>query len=302
MKDVLIIIGPTASGKSSLSVELAKKLNGEIISADSSQVYIGLDIGSAKITKEEMKDIKHHLIDNKTPYEEYNVAEFKSDALKLIPQIISRNKLPIICGGTGLYIKSLINDYNFDNAPKNEQIRQQIINEVENNENGLEIAYNKLCTMLPDLAKKINKNDKVRIVRALEKMLVEKNEFVKPLNQYNYHIYVINDDRQEIYNKINKRVDLMVQNGLFEEVKNLIDSGISKDNPCFKSIGYKEIFDYYQQGLDKLETIELIKKKTRNYAKRQLTFFRGIPEAVWIENENKLEKIINDFKHRTNRS
>ena len=299
MKNVIIIIGPTASGKSSLAVQLAKKLNGEVISADSSQVYVGLDIGSAKITKDEMQGVCHHLLDIKSPFEDFNVSEFKTLAIEKINDIISREKLPIICGGTGLYIKALINDYDFDSTPKNQDVRNSITYEIDNTENGLEKAYQKLCLLLPEVAQKINKNDKLRIVRALEKYYSEKVERSENENQFNYFVYVINDDRKLIYEKINKRVDIMVNQGLFEEVKDLMDKGITKENSCFKSIGYKEVFDYYIDNLDKEETIELIKKKTRNYAKRQLTFFRSMPEAVWIENENKLEKIINDFKHRT---
>ena len=301
MRDVMIIIGPTASGKSSLAVNLAKKLNGEVISADSSQVYVGLDIGSAKITNDEMQGIKHHLIDIKTPFEEFNVAEFKCLAIEKINEILARGKLPIICGGTGLYIKALINDYDFDNTPKDNEIRNQILCNIENTDNGLEGAYATLCEKAPEVACKLNKNDKIRIVRALEKLQAEKNINQKENNDFNYDVYVINDDRQVIYEKINKRVDIMVNQGLFQEVENLIKQGITKEYSCFKSIGYKEVYDYYIDNLDKNETIELIKKKTRNYAKRQLTFFRGMPQAIWIENENKMEKIINDFKHRTTR-
>lgn len=298
-KNVLIVTGPTASGKSSLSVQLAKILDGEIISADSSQVYCGLDIGSAKITPEEMKDIPHHLIDIKQPNEDFSVAEFKNLALDKIKQIISRNKTPIICGGTGLYIKALVNDYDFSNTPKNQDLREKIKQEII--DNGLLSTYNKLVDIAPEFAKTINENDEVRIIRAFEKVMGEKNDCSNVLNDYNYFVYVINDDRQIIYNNINKRVDLMIKDGLFEEVQKLIKQGINKNNSCFKSIGYKEIYDYYTNNLDKNETIELIKQKTRNYAKRQLTLYRGMKNVIWIDGENKLEKILNDYKYRTNR-
>ena len=298
-KNVLIVTGPTASGKSSLSVQLAKILDGEIISADSSQVYCGLDIGSAKITPEEMKDIPHHLIDIKQPNEDFSVAEFKNLALDKIKQIISRNKTPIICGGTGLYIKALVNDYDFSNTPKNQDLREKIKQEII--DNGLLSTYNKLVDIAPEFAKTINENDEVRIIRAFEKVMGEKNDCSNVLNDYNYFVYVINDDRQIIYNNINKRVDLMIKDGLFEEVQKLIKQGINKNNSCFKSIGYKEIYDYYANNLDKNETIELIKQKTRNYAKRQLTLYRGMKNVIWIDGENKLEKILNDYKYRTNR-
>ena len=205
--------------------------------------------------------------------------------------------MPIVCGGTGLYIKALLYDYDFDNTPKNDLLRKQISQQIA--VNGLEHAYTKLKSLSPELAIKINCNDEVRIVRALEKLLGEKSVTENKSYDFKYITYVINDDRGLLYNKINNRVDLMVQNGLFEEVKTLIDKGITNQNSCFKSIGYKEVYDYFNHNLDKNETIELIKKKTRNYAKRQLTLYRGIPEAIWIENDNKLEQIIHDFKNRT---
>lgn len=299
--NVIIIIGPTASGKSSMAIQLAKELDGEVISADSSQVYTGLDIGSAKITQEEMQGVVHHLIDIKQPDEEFNVVEFKILALQKIEYILKRNKFPIVCGGTGLYIRALIDDYDFDNAPpKSVEIREHL--DQLKNKYGKSYLYEMLCNLDSKKSKKINPNDEVRTIRALEIALSKNQSTYKSIkNDYKYFVYVLNKDRNELYQNINDRVDMMVENGLFEEVKQLMDKGITTENSCFKSIGYKEIYNYYKQNLDKQEVINLIKQKSRNYAKRQLTFFRSIKDAVWInDKQNKLEKILNDYNNRTN--
>ncbi len=296
-KNVIVIIGPTASGKSDLSIQVAKKLDGEVISADSSQVYVGLDIGSAKIKKEEMQSIKHYMIDIKQANEDFCVAEFKELALKNIQDILSKNKTPIICGGTGLYVRALIDDYDFDFTPKSEELRAKIEKEIE--ENGIDFAYQMLKSLSMSKASKINPNDKVRLVRALEKELCEKQTTKQLENDFNYFVYVIDMDRTLLYQRINDRVDKMVEIGLFDEVKNLMEKGITTKNSCFKSIGYKEVYDYYANGtLDKQQTIELIKKKTRNYAKRQLTFFRGIKQAVWLRSDDKLSELLQDYNKK----
>lgn len=296
-KNVIVIIGPTASGKSDLSIQVAKKLDGEVISADSSQVYVGLDIGSAKIKKEEMQSINHYMIDIKQATEDFCVAEFKELALKNIQDILSKNKTPIICGGTGLYVRALIDDYDFDFTPKSEELRAKIEKQIE--ENGIDFAYQMLKSLSESKALKINPNDKVRIVRALEKELCEKQTSKQLENDFNYFVYVIDMDRTLLYQRINDRVDKMVEMGLFDEVKNLMEKGITTKNSCFKSIGYKEVYDYYANGtLDKQQTIELIKKKTRNYAKRQLTFFRGIKQAVWLRSDDKLSELLQDYNKK----
>ena len=296
-KNVIVIIGPTASGKSDLSIQVAKKLDGEVISADSSQVYVGLDIGSAKIKKEEMQSINHYMIDIKQATEDFCVAEFKELALKNIQDILNKNKTPIICGGTGLYVRALIDDYDFDFTPKSEELRAKIEKQIE--ENGIDFAYQMLKSLSMSKASKINPNDKVRIVRALEKELCEKQTSKQLENDFNYFVYVIDMDRTLLYQRINDRVDKMVEMGLFDEVKNLMEKGITTKNSCFKSIGYKEVYDYYANGtLDKQQTIELIKKKTRNYAKRQLTFFRGIKQAVWLRSDDKLSELLQDYNKK----
>lgn len=300
-KQVIVIIGPTASGKSDLAIQLAKKIDGEIISADSSQVYIGLDIGSAKIKEEEMQSVKHYMIDIKSAFEDFSVAEFKHLALGHIQQILDNKKRPIICGGTGLYVKSLVEDYDFANVPKSQNIRDEIEKSIDTD--GLSNAYNTLCNLAPERAKHINPNDKVRIIRALEVCYSQKESVYNDTNEYEYLVYAIDIERSFLYQKINMRVDEMVKNGLFEEVKHLMDKGITINNSCFKSIGYKEIYDYYTNGnLDEIQTIELIKKKTRNYAKRQMTFFRGMKNIHWLRSDNKLKELLEDLQNKQNLS
>lgn len=302
-KDVIIIIGPTASGKSDLAIKVAKNIGGQIISADSSQVYKDLNIGSAKINCEEMQGIKHYMIDIKSPFEDFSVAEFKELSLKYIQEIIEQNKIPIICGGTGLYVKSLINDYDFSNAPKQQKIRDELEDKVK--EFGLQYVYNLLKKISPEKALKINPNDKIRIIRALEIELsqISIKKDADTNNNFNYYVYAIDLDRQLLYQKINYRVDEMVKRGLFDEVKQLMDKGVTIQNSCFKSIGYKEVYDYFKNAtLDKEQTIELIKKKTRNYAKRQLTFFRGMKQTVWLSSDDKLTELLKDFKNRSKKN
>jgi len=297
-KNVIIIIGPTASGKSDLAIQVAKKLDGEVISADSSQVYVGLDIGSAKIKKEDMQSIKHYMLDIKDPTQDFCVAEFKELALKNVKDILNKNKTPIICGGTGLYVRALIDDYDFDFTPKSEELRAKIEKQIE--ENGIDCAYQTLKSLSISKASKINPNDKVRIIRALEKELCEKQTTKQLENDFNYFVYVIDIDRNLLYQRINDRVDKMVELGLFDEVKKLMEQGITTKNSCFKSIGYKEVYDYFTtKELDKQQTIELIKKKTRNYAKRQLTFFRGIKQAVWLRSDDKLSELLQDYNKKS---
>ena len=191
----------------------------------------------------------------------------------------------------------MIDDYDFDFTPKSEELRAKIEKEIE--ENGLDFAYQMLKSLSMSKASKINSNDKVRIVRALEKELCEKQITKQLENDFNYFVYVIDMDRTLLYQRINDRVDKMVEIGLFDEVKNLMEKGITTKNSCFKSIGYKEVYDYYANGtLDKQQTIELIKKKTRNYAKRQLTFFRGIKQAVWLRSDDKLSELLQDYNKK----
>ena len=264
MKTVVVIYGPTAVGKSSIAIELAKMINGEIISADSMQIYKRLNIGSAKVTKEEMQGIPHHLIDFKEPEEDYSVSEFCKDAKMCIEQIIESNHVPIVVGGTGLYIKGLTEGYNFSNTEKNKQFRDSL-NELSN-----EQIYEKIEKLEPNI--EIDKNNRRRLVRALEKLTFGEKAISTVSEEYTFKMFAILDDRQKIYSRINARVDNMAKNGLIDEAKFLLDSNFPENNQAIKAIGYKELFPYLKGEKTLEDCLEILKQKTRNYAKRQITF------------------------------
>lgn len=304
--NLLIIAGPTAVGKSDLSVDLAKKLNGEIISVDSMQIYKYMDIGSAKISKEEMGGIPHYLIDFVDPSKEFSVAEFKELATEKIKDIQSRGKLPILVGGTGLYINSIICNMNFAESDKDEEYREEL--EKIANEHGNEYLHEMLKDIDLESYNSIHFNNRKRVIRALETYKLTgkpfssfkaKNSIYETL--YNIYYYVLNMDRAKLYERINKRVDIMFEKGLLEEVKNLKAMGLTDDMQSMKGIGYKEVL-YYLDGKISLEQcIEMIKQGSRNYAKRQLTWFRKDPRAIFIDKdtfsseEDISYKIINDI-------
>ena len=299
MNKIVVITGLTASGKSSLAIEIAKKYNGEIISADSVQIYKGLDIGSAKESKETMSNICHHLIDIKNANETYNVGEFIEDCEKAINNIISKNKLPIIVGGTGLYVKAILEGYSLGNVCADNEFRSKYQNLAGNY--GNEYVWNILYIINPEKAKTVHFNNLKRVIRYLEIELSKKT--IEPeikqsiLKDFNVLSVGIIANREEIYNKINSRVDKMIDEGLEEEVKNLINSGLTSENQSMTSIGYKEWFDYYNGNKTKLETIDLIKQHSRNYCKRQLTFLKTIKglDLLNIEQaKNKIEEFLND--------
>lgn len=286
-KNLFILIGPTAIGKTALSVELAERMDGEIISADSMQIYKYMDIGSAKISKEEMKNIPHHLIDIVLPDEEFTVANFKDNATRLIKDINDRNKLPIIAGGTGLYINSLVYDLKFTEVSPNEEIRNEL--EYLANEHGNEYLHQELQKIDKKSADRISLNDRKRLIRAIEiykvtkKPMSEHNEnFRTPIKDYNLTMVGLNMDRAELYNRINQRVDIMIQQGLIEEVEKLLSMGYNKELVSMQGIGYKEIIMFLEGILSLEESIKLIKQGTRNYAKRQLTWFRRDTRIKWF--------------------
>ena len=293
MNKIVILTGPTASGKTKLAIEIANKYNGEIISADSMQIYKNLNIGTAKPTKDELLQAKHHMIDIAEANQDYSVQEYVKQADKIIAEICSNNKLPIIVGGTGLYIKALIHPYSFANTPKDEKVRDYYKSLLE--EYGQDYIYNLLQTLDQDSAKTIHPNDTKRVIRALEICSISKEK--KSLlnnetnnNKYDYLMFVLNPKREELYQKINARVDDMFSCGLESEIKNLLEKGLaSQQSQSMQAIGYKEFFDYFHGELDLNTTKELIKQHSRNYAKRQITFFKSFKDAVWIENpqENK---------------
>lgn len=292
--NIYVIGGPTASGKSKLAVELAKRINGEIISADSMQIYKDMNIGTAKLTKEEMQGIKHHLLDFVSPEERYSVANFKTDAKIKIEEILKKGKTPIIVGGTGLYIDSMIYGIEFQDEKIDKEYREEL-NELAEKE-GLERLYEEARKIDPEAMKKISINDKKRIIRVLEiyhktgktKTEVEK-ESRKNEIKYNYKMFAITMNREKLYERIEKRVDQMIEQGLIEEVQSILNK-YHKFPTAMQGLGYKEVVEYLENKLTKEEMIEKIKKKTRHYAKRQLTWFRKNKETIWLDGEKTLEK------------
>ena len=270
MKKVLIILGPTGIGKSEVGIYLAKKFNGEIISADSVQVYKHFDIGSAKITQEQMQGIKHYGIDILQPNEEFNAHQFIQYTKDKINEISERNHLPIIVGGTALYIRALVENYNLGGTQKHEEFREKLENEIE--KDGLETVYNKLVQLDEDLAKKTDKHNKVRVIRAMEiATFGGEKSFSQNDEQYEYKIFALCMDRQSLYERINLRADKMLDEGIITETQNII-ANYGYDLSPLKAIGYKEVVSYLKNEIDKDTMLSLIKQHSRNYAKRQMTF------------------------------
>ena len=294
MKEVIVICGPTASGKTALSIELAKQIKGEIISCDSMQIYKDMDIGSAKPTKEEMQGIKHYIIDEVLPTERFSVARYKQEAEKAIEEILKKG----VVGGTGLYANSLIYGIEYDDIKLDEKYREELMKIAETQE-GLEKLYNEAKKIDEKATEKISPNDKKRIIRILEiykatgKNKTEQEiESRKKEVKYDYKIFGINIERPILYERINKRVDIMIDQGLIEEVKKLI-----KKYPEFptamQAIGYKEIVEYLNNELSLEEAIEKIKQETRRYAKRQITWFKRIENLKWLDGLEKTQNNIN---------
>ncbi|MBI6872482.1 tRNA (adenosine(37)-N6)-dimethylallyltransferase MiaA [Clostridium aciditolerans] len=290
MKDLFILAGPTAVGKTDISIKLAKRLNGEIISADSMQIYKHMDIGSAKITKEEMQGTPHYLIDIVEPEESFNVSEFKKMAKQAIDKIDEIQRLPMLVGGTGLYINSLIYNYDFTEASVDEEYREYLQSMAEIN--GKEYVHNLLKDVDLESYNRLFPNDLKRVIRALEVFKLT-GKTISQFNlendiydiPYNVYYFVLNMDRDKLYDRINRRVDIMIENGLIDEVKKLKDMGCTADMQSMKGIGYKEILHYLDGNISLDEAIYLIKKGSRNYAKRQLTWFRKDDRVIWIDKD-----------------
>jgi len=290
MKNLMILAGPTAVGKTDISIKLAEKLNGEIISADSMQIYRYMDIGSAKVSTEEMKGIPHHMIDIVEPDRSFNVSEFKKLAEEAIDQIAARNKLPMVVGGTGLYINSLICNYDFRSAETDEEYREYLMKLAESK--GKEFVHSMLKEVDEESYDRLYPNDLKRVIRALEVYKLT-GETISGYNSrkesyecpYNLEYYVLTMDRTALYDRINQRVDKMMDMGLIEEVKNLKERGYTSDMQSMKGIGYKELLYYLDGRISLPEAIELVKKGSRNYAKRQLTWFRKDPRVQWINKD-----------------
>ena len=294
---ILIIAGPTAVGKTSLSIKLAKELNGEIVSTDSMQIYKHMDIGSAKIARDEMEGIPHHMIDVVEPNTSFSVAEYKEIATKCIEDIISRNKLPILVGGTGLYINALTCNMNFTEAESDEEYRKEL--EKLANENGNEFIHHMLKDIDPISYKEIHFNNRKRVIRALEVYKLTNKPF-SSFNSgddfyngpYDVKYYVINMDRAKLYDKINLRVDIMLEKGLINECIKLKNMGYTSLMQSMQGIGYKEIFYYLENKISYSEAIDMIKQGSRNYAKRQLTWFRRDPRAIFLNKDELTEEEI----------
>lgn len=307
---VIVICGPTASGKTGLSIELAKKINGEIISCDSMQIYKDMTIGTAKPTIEEMDGIKHYLIDCVSPEERYSVADYKKDAIKAIKEVLQKGKVPIVVGGTGLYIESLLYGIEFNEIKVDLQYRKKL-GEIEEKE-GLDTLYELATKIDEEAIKKISRNDRKRIYRILEiyhstgKTKTELEiESRKNGPEFDYILFGITMDREKLYDRINKRVDIMIQNGLIEEVKELLKKYKSFPT-AMQGLGYKEVVSYLDGEYSKEEMIEKIKMETRRYAKRQLTWFRKYKELIWIDGlektQNNIKIILEEYSEKNNRS
>lgn len=307
-KDILVLGGPTAVGKTDLSIKLAKELNGEIISADSMQIYKYMDIGSAKISKEEMNGVVHHLIDVVDPSINFSVADYKEQGEKAIKEIISRGKLPIIVGGTGLYINSLTCNMTFTEAEKDEDYRRELERLAE--EHGNNYIHEMLKDIDPISYKEIHANNRKRVIRALEVYKLTGKPFSSYnagedfyRSEYDVHYYVLTMDREKLYERINLRVDIMMEKGLLEECIKLKEMGYTSSMQSMQGIGYKEIL-YYLEGNVKLqEAINMIKQGSRNYAKRQLTWFRRDPRVTFLDKDKLsyveiLEKVIGDIGNK----
>ena len=286
-------MGQQHLGKTGISIELAKRIDGEVVSADSMQIYKYMDIGSAKPTKEEMQGIPHYMLDFVEPSKRYSVADYKKEATKCIKDIIEKGKTPIVVGGTGLYINSLIYGINYADTKIDQEYRDLLEKEAE--ENGLDSLYEKACKIDKEAMQNISRNDKKRIIRVLEiykqtgktKTELDKQSLQNE-KEFDFKVFITNMQRDKLYEKINKRVDIMLEQGLIEEVKKLLDK-YNEYPTAMQAIGYKETKLYLDGIITKEEMIEKIKMETRRYAKRQLTWFRQIKDATWLDMEDQEE-------------
>ncbi len=293
---VIVICGPTASGKTALSIELAKKINGEIVSCDSMLIYKKMNIGTAKPTIEEMNGIKHYLIDVIEPNVRYSVSEYKKEAKKAIREILAKGKVPIVVGGTGLYIDSLIYEIEYPEIEFNQTYRKELERRVERE--GLSKIYEEAKEIDELAVRKISINDEKRILRILEiYKTTGKNkteleiESRKKEVEFDYRVFAIKWDRQILYERVNKRVDIMLENGLIDEVKEILNE-YEVFPTAMQALGYKEVVEFLEQKVSYEEMIDKIKMETRRYAKRQMTWFRKNKQTVWISGENSIEENI----------
>ncbi len=288
MEPVIVIVGPTASGKTGLSIELAKLINGNIVSADSMQIYRHMDIGTAKPDAKEQSGIRHYMVDEVDPDENFSVAKYRELALGYISRIIMDGLHPIVAGGTGLYVNSLLYNINFSETICDEELRENL--KAEANAKGNRFLYERLVAVDPEAAAKIHENDVKRVIRAIEVFTHTRTTISEHARQsrlepppYQYVVFGLNWDRSRLYERIDERIDRMLQNGLVEEVQRLIDMGYDKGTTSMQGIGYKEILNYLKGGSSLEETVAVLKLNTRHYAKRQLTWFRRIDGITWLD-------------------
>ena len=293
---VVVIGGPTASGKTDLSIRLAQKINGEIVSADSMQIYKEMNIGTAKPDEDERQGIKHYMLDIINPDERYSVADYKRQAKIAIQEIINKGKTPIVVGGTGLYIDSLIYEIEYVDIQTDLEYRKQLEERVE--KEGLQKLYEEARKIDECAMEKISPNDKKRILRVLEiykqtgKTKTQLDKQSRKDVQYDYKVFAINMNREILYNRINKRVDIMIQKGLIDEVKQIYNK-YKMFPTAMQALGYKEVVEYLEDKITKEEMIEKIKQESRRYAKRQLTWFRKNKQTIWLDGQENIETNIN---------
>ncbi len=287
-KPLIVLTGPTSVGKTKLSISLAKAVNGEIISADSMQVYRHMDIGSAKITKKEMDGVPHHLIDILSPEEEFHIVRFQQLAKEAMQDIYERNRIPILVGGTGFYIQAITRDIDFTEAEQDDSCRRELENLVQEKGNGF--LHKMLEEVDPESAKEIHANNVKRVIRALEfykqngvPISAHNKEQQAHETPYNLAYFVLNAPRDLLYRNIDLRVDDMIEQGLLQEVKNLKEMGCHKGMVSMQGLGYKEILSFLNGETSLEEAIRILKRDTRHFAKRQLTWFRREPDVIWIE-------------------
>lgn len=287
MKPLVILAGPTAVGKTDLSIRLAKQINGAIISADSMQVYKDMDIGSAKVVPEEMQGVPHYLIDCLKPSEPFHIVRFQQMAKEALAEIYAKGQIPIVAGGTGFYIQALLYDIDFSNQDCDEAYRQELSKFAK--EHGNEALHEKLKDIDPVSYETIHANNSKRVIRALEfyhitgkPISAHNEEEHQKSSPYNFAYFVLTDDRKTLYDRIDRRVDLMMEKGLVEEVRALYDKGYRRNMVSMQGLGYKEILDYLEGKCTLEEAVYVIKRETRHFAKRQLTWFRRERDVIWL--------------------
>ncbi len=312
--NVIVVVGPTASGKTSLGIHIAKALDGEIVSADSMQIYKGLDVGTAKATEEEQKEIKHHLIDICEIEEKFSVAEYKEKCYEKLNEIISKGKTPIIVGGTGLYVNAVVNNMNFDSNIQDENYinqKEEYRKELEEilDKKGKEYLYDMLLSIDKEAATNIHMNNTKRVIRAIEMAKFETDKSTvnerndlwnKNESKYNFIVIYIDMPREELYNRINQRVDMMEELGVIEEARKLKSMNLQRDNTVMQAIGYKEFFDYIDGKTTLEESLENLKLATRRYAKRQVTWFKKLHGDIVYKQGQSVDELICDIKRKIN--